>query len=128
LARKITYNRLSINKRVLRSIIDFLLIIRNRQLVKDTCKTYRITGDRSDFFVLTGSRKRLYRVLLMILKAVILIRAARKTRLPLLIIIAISCIFVYTFRNINVFLVPVSLLIFRNSYRREFFFRLISLI
>jgi hypothetical protein len=64
----------------------------------------------------------------MILKAVILVGAARKTRLPLLIIIIISCIFVYTFRNINVFLVPVSLLIFKNSYKRELLLGLILLV
>jgi hypothetical protein len=64
----------------------------------------------------------------MILKAIILVGAARKTRLPLPIIIIISCIFVYTFRNINVFLVPVSLLIFKNSYRRELLLGLILLV
>jgi hypothetical protein len=53
----------------------------------------------------------------MILKAAIPVRAARKTGLPFPTIIVISCIFVYTFRNINIFPVPVSLLIFRNSYK-----------
>jgi hypothetical protein len=64
----------------------------------------------------------------MILKAVIPIGAARKTGLPLPAIIIISCILVYTFRNINIFLVPVSLLIFRNSYKRKLFPGLILLV
>jgi hypothetical protein len=64
----------------------------------------------------------------MILKAVILVKAARKTGLPLPAIIAISCILVYTFRNINIFFVLVFLLIFRNNYKKEFLFRLILLI
>jgi hypothetical protein len=64
----------------------------------------------------------------MILKAIIPIGAARKTGLSLPVIIAISYILVYTFRNINVFFVPVSLLIFKNSYKREFLPRLISLV
>jgi hypothetical protein len=64
----------------------------------------------------------------MILKAAIPIGAVRKIKLLLPAIIAIFCILAYTFRNINVFLVLVSLLIFRNNYRRKLFFRLISLI
>jgi hypothetical protein len=64
----------------------------------------------------------------MILKAVIPVRAARKTRLPLPAIIAISCILAYTFRNINVFLVLVSLLIFRNNYKGKLFPGLILLV
>jgi hypothetical protein len=78
--------------------------------------------------VLTGSYKRLYKVLLIILKAAILIRAARKIGLPLPVIIAISCILVYTFRNINVFLILVSLSIFRNNYKRELLLGLILLV
>jgi hypothetical protein len=64
----------------------------------------------------------------MILKAAIPVRAARKTGLPLPVIIAISCILAYTFRNINIFFVPVSLSIFRNNYKRELLLGLISLI
>jgi hypothetical protein len=64
----------------------------------------------------------------MILKAAIPVRAARKTGLPFPAIIAISCILAYAFRNMNVFLVPVSLSIFRNSYKGELFFGLISLV
>jgi hypothetical protein len=64
----------------------------------------------------------------MILKAAIPVRAARKTGLFFPAIIIISCIFIYAFRNINVFLVPVSLSIFRNSYKGELLPRLISLV
>jgi hypothetical protein len=78
--------------------------------------------------MLTKSCKRLYKVLLIILKAIIFIRAAQKTRLPLPIIIIISCILVYIFRNINIFLVLVSLSIFRNSYKKELLPRLILLV
>src|SRR4030088_459566 len=59
LAGKIARSRSSIKERVLRSIIDFSSIIRNRQLEKDACRDCRVPGDRSVFFVLTGSRKRL---------------------------------------------------------------------
>jgi hypothetical protein len=64
----------------------------------------------------------------MILKAVIPVGAARKTGLLFPIIIVISCIFVYTFRNINIFLVLVFLLIFKNNYKKELFLRLILLV
>jgi hypothetical protein len=64
----------------------------------------------------------------MILKAVIPVKAARKTGLLLPAVIAISCILAYTFRNINIFLIPVSLLIFRNSYKGELLLGLISLV
>ena len=65
-----------INKRVLRLIINFLLIIRNQQLKKDACRDCRVPGERSVFFVLTRSHRRLCRVLLTILKAIILVGAA----------------------------------------------------
>jgi hypothetical protein len=64
----------------------------------------------------------------MILKAAIPVGAVRKIGLPFPAIIIISCILIYTFRNINVFLIPVSLLIFRNNYKREFLPGLILLI
>jgi len=58
-------------------------MIRNRQLEKDACRDCRVPGDRSVFFILTGSRKRLCRVLPMILRAAIPVGAARKRGLPL---------------------------------------------
>jgi hypothetical protein len=64
----------------------------------------------------------------MILKAVIPVKTAQKTGLLFPTIIAISCILVYTFRSINVFLVLVSLSIFRNNYKGELFLRLILLV
>jgi hypothetical protein len=64
----------------------------------------------------------------MILKAAIPVGAARKIGLPFPAVIAISCILVYIFRNINVFLVPFFLSIFRNSYKGELLPRLISLV
>jgi hypothetical protein len=64
----------------------------------------------------------------MILKAAIPVGAARKTGLPLPAVIVISCILAYTFRNMNIFLVPVSLLIFRNNYKKELLLGLISLV
>jgi hypothetical protein len=118
---------LSINKRVLRLIIDFLSIIRNQQLEKDACRDYRVPGDRS-VFVLTRSRKRLYRVLPMILKAAIPVRAARKTGFDLPAAIAISCTLAYAFRRVNVFPVPASLSTFRRSYGGNLPPRLISLV
>jgi hypothetical protein len=78
--------------------------------------------------MLTRSRKRLYKVLLIILKTIIFIGAARKTRLLFPTVIIISCILVYIFRNINIFFILVFLLIFRNNYKKEFFPRLISLV
>jgi hypothetical protein len=78
--------------------------------------------------MLTRSRKGLYKVLLIILKAVIPVKTVRKTGLPFPVIIIISYILVYIFRNINIFFVPVSLLIFRNNYKGELFLGLILLV
>jgi hypothetical protein len=64
----------------------------------------------------------------MILKAIIPVGTARKIGLPFPTIIIISCILVYIFRNINIFFVLVFLLIFRNNYKKELLFRLISLV
>src|ERR1700722_15202639 len=90
-------------------------MIRNRQLEKDACRDCRVLGDRSVFFILTGSRKRLCRVLPMILKAAIPVGAAWKRGLPLPAAIAISCTLAHAFRSVNVFPVPASPSMLRRS-------------
>ncbi len=53
-----------INNSILRSIIDFLLIIKNLISQNQAYKDYKVTFNRSDFFFLTKSYKRLYKVFL----------------------------------------------------------------
>jgi hypothetical protein len=87
---QITCNWLSIRESVLRSIMDFLLIIRKWQSQKRACKDYNVPADRSDFFAFIGSHKRLWRVFPIILKATIPIGAAQRTRFGFLAVFA-SC-------------------------------------
>jgi hypothetical protein len=128
LAGKIARSRSSIKERVLRSIIDFSSIIRNRQFAKDACRDCSVAGDRSDFLILTGSRKRLWRVFPIILKAAMPVGAARKTGLPFPAAVAISCILAHVFRSVKVFPVPATPSTFRRSCRGRLLFGLISLV
>jgi hypothetical protein len=72
----IAYKQLLINKRVFRLIIDFLLIIKNQQFEKSSYKAYKDANNKSDFGFFTSSFNKLYRVLLVILKATMPIGAA----------------------------------------------------
>jgi hypothetical protein len=72
----IACKRLSINERVFRSIIDFLLIIKNQQFEKSSCKACKDANNKLDFEFFTSSLNRLCRVLLVILKAAMPVGAA----------------------------------------------------
>jgi hypothetical protein len=78
-ARRMACNRLLIKESVLISIIDFLSIIRNLQSWKRACNDCNVATDRSDFFFLTGSCKRLCKVFPTILNAAIPVEAVQKT-------------------------------------------------
>ena len=108
LTGKMARSRSSIKESVVRSIIDFSSIIRNRQLAKDACRDCSVATDRSDFLALTGSRKRLCRVLPTILNAAIPVGAARKTGLSFPAAAAISCILAHALRSVKVFPVPAT--------------------
>jgi len=110
-------NRSSIRESVLILIIDFLSIIRNRQSWNRAYKDYNVAIDRSDFFPLTGSCKRLYKVLPTILKAIIPIGAARKTGFCFPALITSSWIRAQIFRSVKVFPDPAVLSTLRRSWR-----------
>ena len=57
-------------------IIDFLLIIKNQQFEKSSYKACKDANNKLDFEFFTSSLNRLCKVLLVILKATILVRAA----------------------------------------------------
>ena len=114
------YKWLSINKSILRLIIDFLLIIRNLVSQNQAYKDYKVTFNRSVFFFLTRSYRRLYRVLPIILKAIIPIGVAQKIGLPYLAYYTSSQIQVQAFKTIKVFLDLVTLLTFRRSREVRF--------
>jgi hypothetical protein len=72
----IACKQLLINKRVFRLIINFLLIIKNRQFKKSSCKACKDANNKLDFEFFTSSLNRLCRVLLVILKATMPVGAA----------------------------------------------------
>jgi hypothetical protein len=78
-AGRMARNRSSIKESVLISIIDFSSMIRKRQSRKRPCNDCKVAKERSDFFPLTGRRKRLCKVFPTILKAAIPVGGARKT-------------------------------------------------
>ena len=119
-SRKISYKWLLINNSILRSIIDFLLIIKNLVSQNQAYKDYKVIFNRSNFFFLTKSYKRLYRVLPIILKATIPIGVVQKIGLPYLAYYTSSQIQVQAFRSIKVFLDLVTLLMFRRSKEVRF--------
>jgi hypothetical protein len=77
-AVRMARNRSSIKERVLILIIDFSSMIRNLHSRKRAYKDCSVATDRSNFFPLTGRRKRLYKVIPTILKAAIPVGAAQK--------------------------------------------------
>jgi len=82
--------------------------------------------DRSDFFPLTRSRKRLYKVLPTILKAVIPVGAARNTRFCLPAATTSSWIRAHVFKSIKVFLDLVTPSTFKRSCRGKGLLRVSS--
>ena len=107
-AGRMARNRSSIKESVLRSIIDFSSMIRKRQSRKRPCNDCRVATERSDFFPLTGRRKRLCKVFPTILKAAIPVGAARITGLPLLdrSVSSYSC--AHVLRSVNIFPDPAT--------------------
>ena len=112
----IAYKQLLINKRVFRLIIDFLLIIKNQQFEKSSCKACKNANNKLDFEFFTSSLNKLYKVLLVILKAAMLVEAAQKTRFSCLASKASFCSQEQILRSVYVFLDLATLSTFKRSY------------
>jgi hypothetical protein len=106
---------LLIKEKVLISIIDFSSIIRNLQSQKRDYKACNVATDKSDFFPLTGSHKRLCKVFPTILNTAIPVGAARKTGFCFLACLASSWIRAHVFKSVKVFPDLATLSTFKRS-------------